>query len=404
MSQFGFLLNTAATIKIGLKGISSHGLLQSFVFLIILALAAHSSAQTPRPADGDTGLECSPFMNSMPMNFIQAIGSHNSYKLAIPAPELELIRNYRAQSAITLDYSHLTLTQQLDLGMRQIELDILYDPEGGRYADPLLPKQTIGLSGSKLYDNSNMKQPGFKVLHAQDLDVRSNCDTWIICLTEIKNWSDKNPLHVPILIIFNAKTGGSAYPGTTDALSFDSKAFDDLDQELLSVFNKKQLITPDDVRGNFPTLKEAVIENGWPSLATARGKVFFALDEGPEKVKIYSRGNASLQGLPMFVNSVDEQADHAAYFTMNNPLQDRARIRAAVKSGFIVRTRADANTIEARTNDSSRREAAFSSGAQYISTDYYQPRLEFSEYSVSLPGNRVARCNPLLFDLDCSAR
>ena len=404
MSQFGFLLNTAATIKIGLKEISSHGLLQSFVFLIILALAAHSSAQTPCPADGDFGLECSPFMNSMPMNFIQAIGSHNSYKLAIPAAELELIGNYRAQSAITLDYSHLALTQQLELGMRQIELDIVYDPEGGRYADPLLAKQTIGLSGSKLYDNSNMKQPGFKVLHAQDLDVRSNCDTWIICLTEIKNWSDKNPLHVPILIIFNAKTGGSAYPGTTDALSFDSKAFDDLDQELLSVFNKKQLITPDDVRGNFPTLKEAVIKNGWPSLATARGKVFFALDEGPEKVKIYSRGNASLQGLPMFVNSVDEQADHAAYFTMNNPLQDRARIRAAVKSGFIVRTRADANTIEARTNDSSRREAAFSSGAQYISTDYYQPRLEFSEYSVSLPGNRVARCNPLLFDLDCSAR
>jgi hypothetical protein len=404
MSQFGFLLNTAATIKIGLKEISSHGLLQSFVFLIILALAAHSSAQTPRPADGDTGLECSPFMNSMPMNFIQAIGSHNSYKLAIPAPELELIRNYRAQSAITLDYSHLTLTQQLDLGMRQIELDILYDPEGGRYADPLLPKQTIGLSGSKLYDNSNMKQPGFKVLHAQDLDVRSNCDTWIICLTEIKNWSDKNPLHIPILIIFNAKTGGSAYPGTTDALSFDSKAFDDLDQELLSVFNKKQLITPDDVRGNFPTLKEAVINNGWPTLATARGKVFFALDEGPEKVKIYSRGNASLQGLPIFVNSVDEQAEHAAYFTMNNPLQDRERIRAAVKSGFIVRTRADANTMEARTNDSSRREAAFSSGAQYISTDYYQPRLEFSEYSVSLPGKQVARCNPLLFNLDCSAR
>ena len=404
MSQFGFLLNSAATIKIGLKGSPSHDLLQSFFFLITLALAAHSSAQTPCLADGDFGLECSPFMNSMPMNFIQAIGSHNSYKLAIPAAELELIGNYRAQSAITLDYSHLALTQQLELGMRQIELDIVYDPEGGRYADPLLAKQTIGLSGSKLYDNSNMKQPGFKVLHAQDLDVRSNCDTWIICLTEIKNWSDKNPLHVPILIIFNAKTGGSAYPGTTDALSFDSKAFDDLDQELLSVFNKKQLITPDDVRGNFPTLKEAVIKNGWPSLATARGKVFFALDEGPEKVKIYSRGNASLQGLPMFVNSVDEQADHAAYFTMNNPLQDRERIRAAVKSGFIVRTRADANTIEARTNDSSRREAAFSSGAQYISTDYYQPRLEFSEYSVSLPGNRVARCNPLLFDLDCSAR
>jgi hypothetical protein len=89
---------------------------------------------------------------------------------------------------------------------------------------------------------------------------------------------------------------------------------------------------------------------------------------------------------------------------MNSPTQDQERIRAAVKSGFIVRTRADANTMEARNNDSSRREAAFSSGAQYISTDYYQPRLEFSEYSVSLPKNRSARCNPLLLNVDCTAR
>lgn len=403
MSQLGFLHN-AAVKSFWFMGFTSQALLKFSVILIPLILATQSSAQTPCPAGGDTELECSPLMNSMPMNFIQTIGSHNSYKLAIPVPELELIRAYAEQSAITLDYSHLTLTQQLDLGMRQIELDIIYDPDGGRYADPLLPRQTLGLSGAQHYDNRNMKQPGFKVLHAQDLDVRSNCDTWIICLSEIKSWSVKNPQHVPILIIFNAKTGGSAYPGVTEALAFDSQAFDELDQEVLSVFDKTQLITPDDIRGNYPTLREAVINNGWPSLAVSKGKVFFALDEGPEKVQIYSRGNASLQGLPIFVNSIDEKADHAAYFTMNSPIRDKERIRAAIKSGFIVRTRADANTMEARNNDISRREAAFSSGAQYISTDYYQPRLEFSEYSVVLPENLVARCNPLLLNLDCTAR
>lgn len=403
MSQLGFLHN-AAVKSLWFIGFLSQALVIFSAILSTLILTAQSSAQTPCVADGDTELECSSMMNSMPMNFIQTIGSHNSYKLAIPAPELELIRAYSEQSAITLDYSHLTLTQQLELGMRQIELDIVYDPEGGRYADPLLPRQTLGLIGAEHYDNRNMRLPGFKVLHAQDLDVRSNCDTWIICLGEIKSWSDKNPQHVPILIMFNAKTGGSAYPEVTAALAFDSQAFDDLDQEVLSVFDKTQLITPDDIRGNFPTLREAVISNGWPSLAVSKGKVFFALDEGPEKVQIYSRGNASLQGLPIFVNSVDEQADHAAYFTMNSPIRDQERIRTAVKSGFIVRTRADANTTEARNNDNSRREAAFSSGAQFISTDYYQPRLEFSEYSVVLPENLVARCNPLLLNLDCTAR
>lgn len=411
MSRLEFLFN-AATASFWFKRFYSQIFSQTAAPLLILlftstvtpSLTAQSSTQSPCVTDGDIETQCSSIMDAMPMNFIQAVGSHNSYKLAIPAPELELIRAYREQSAITLDYSHLTLTQQLDLGMRQIELDIVYDPEGGRYADPLLPKQTLGLNGAQRYDSRNMVQPGFKVLHAQDLDVRSSCDTWIICLTEIKNWSDTNPHHVPILIMFNAKTGGSAYPGVLEALPFDKQAFDDLDQEVLSVFNQSQLITPDDVRGDFPTLREAVLNSGWPSLASVRGKVFFALDEGPEKVQIYSRGNTSLQGLPIFVNSVDEQADHAAYFTMNSPIRDQERIRAAVRAGFIVRTRADANTMEARNNDYSRSEAAFSSGAQYISTDYYQPRLEFSEYSISLPKNSAARCNPLLLELNCKGR
>ncbi|MFT6092200.1 MAG: hypothetical protein ACJA2Q_000082 [Pseudohongiellaceae bacterium] len=407
MSWSDFLFNTGAN-SLWLKQFSPQTLIKAVAIFIIfnsaVTLSAKTSAQAPCVAHGDTELECSSSLNSLAMNFIQTIGSHNSYKLAIPPLELELISAYREQSAIALDYSHLTLTQQLEMGMRQIELDIVYDPKGGRYANPLLPRQTAQLSGAQRYDNSNMEQPGFKVLHAQDIDVRSNCDTWIICLTEIKNWSDKNPQHVPILIMFNAKTGGSAYPGVTEALPFDSQAFDDLDQEVLSVFDETQLITPDDVRGNFHTLKDAVINKGWPSLAASKGKVFFALDEGPEKVQIYSRGNASLQGLPIFVNSVDENADHAAYFTMNSPIQDQERIQSAVKSGFIVRTRADANTMEARNNDSSRREAAFSSGAQYISTDYYQPRLEFSEYSVTLPEKRAAICNPILLNLNCTAR
>lgn len=103
----------------------------------------------------------------------------------------------------------------------------------------------------------------------------------------------------------------------------------------------------------------------------------------------------------MFVNSVDENEDHAAYFTINSPIRDQERIRAAVKAGFMVRTRADANTMEARHNDTTRRAAAFSSGAQYVSTDYYVPRPEFSDYTVSLPGESPARCNPVRRDDLC---
>lgn len=362
--------------------------------LLILCSSSVHAAKCQQTTDiererctiADTGLR---------MNDLQAVGSHNSYKLAIPAPELARIRAYNERSAITLDYSHLPLKEQLNLGMRQIELDVVYDPQGGRFAEPLLPREAAGEPGAQAYDAAQMQKPGFKVLHSQDIDVRSNCMTWILCLTEIRSWSRANPEHVPILIMLNAKEGGSAYPGVEPALDFNEAAYSALDAETLSVFSWHEIITPDLVRGDHPTLREAVLANNWPNLDDARGKVFFALDERPEKVRTYARDRASLQGLPMFVNSIDGSADHAAYFTINDPEEAFERIQAAVAQGFIVRTRADANTLEARQDSTDRREAAFASGAQYISTDYYVPRLEFSSYQVQLPSDNAARCNPV---------
>ena len=373
------------------------------ILLAGCALLSSITSNAQHARDCDTALEgpCAIDSEALSMNDMQAIGSHNSYKLAIPALEMALVKAYNQDSAVSLDYSHLRLTTQLDMGLRQIELDIVYDPEGGRFADPLLPRETARTYGAMPYDARDMHTPGFKVLHSQDIDVHSNCATWVICLEEIKAWSDANPDHVPILIMFNAKEGGSAYPGVTPALDFTREAYRALDAETLSVFPADRIIKPDDVRGDFDTLREAVLAGNWPALDNARGKVFFALDERPEKVRTYMDGRSSLQGLPLFVNSISEQEDHAAYFTMNNPLVDQERIRAAVNAGFIVRTRADANTREARVNDTSRREAAFASGAQYISTDYYVPRLEFSDYSVSLPGGAAARCNPVRLDSRC---
>ena len=53
----------------------------------------------------------------------------------------------------------------------------------------------------------------------------------------------------------------------------------------------------------------------------------------------------------------------------------------------MVRTRADANTVQARNNDTSQREQAFASGAQAISTDYYLPAQHFgNDYQVQIPG------------------
>jgi hypothetical protein len=85
-------------------------------------------------------------------------------------------------------------------------------------------------------------------------------------------------------------------------------------------------------------------------------------------------------------------------------VQDAKRIRAAVEAGFMVRTRADADTLEARDGRTERREAALASGAQYVSTDYMQPDARFGSYSVRLPGGATTTCNPVRAKKQCDGR
>ena len=61
----------------------------------------------------------------------------------------------------------------------------------------------------------------------------------------------------------------------------------------------------------------------------------------------------------------------AAVFNIQDPRPEEARIKALVAQGFLVRTRTDADTTEARNHDLGRLEASVRSGAQIISTDYY---------------------------------
>lgn len=111
----------------------------------------------------------------------------------------------------------------------------------------------------------------------------------------------------------------------------------------------------------------------------------FALDAPPEQVAVYRGQRRSLEGRAMFVN-IDETSPAAGYITLNEPQEQAVRIAAAVKAGIIVRTRADADTVEARSGDTARREAAFASGAQFVSTDYMSPDVRFGAYRVELPG------------------
>jgi hypothetical protein len=326
------------------------------------------------------------------VNDLMSVGTHNSYKQAIPDAEMAALKVRRPRAGVTLDYSHRPLNEELDDGARQLELDFYYDPEGGRFSDPLGPR-AIG-SHIDPRHAAQISKPGFKVIHVADFDFRSTCLTFVSCLRDIKAWSVAHSDHIPILILINAKDDDPIAPEGVKVLKFDAAAFDAFDAEIASVFSKKDLITPDQVQGSYPTLREAVLAGNWPKLKDARGKILFALDESPNKVALYRGARKSLEGRFAFVNT-DENSPAAAYLTLNEPASDAARIRAAVQAGFLVRTRADADTIEARSNDTKRRELALASGAQYVSTDYMRPDKRFGEYQVRLSDGVVAVCNPV---------
>jgi len=327
------------------------------------------------------------------MNDIQAIGTHNSYKAAISPQEMGLLRAVSPQSAAGLDYWHEPLTRQLEAGARVIEIDVVNDPEGGRYADPASPRiaQAQGLS-PPAFDAAPMRAPGFKVIHVQDIDYRSVCQPLLACLRELRTWSEAHRDHTPILVMMNLKRGPSPAPGGVTALDFDGAAFDALDAEVRAGMGAARLIAPDEVQGDYATLREAALAGHWPLLDAARGRFFFVIDEDYAVGEAYRGARRNLEGRVFFVNA-PETSPVAAYLTLNDPIADGARIRAAVAAGFIVRTRADADTVEARSNDTRRREAAFASGAHYVSTDYMSARADFGPYNVTMAD--VARCNPV---------
>lgn len=367
----------------------------SLLPLSLLCLLAPSALATATPAD-PAALD-----NRLHMNGIVTIGTHNSYKKPLSAEELALIASRKPETAAAIDYGHRSLTEQLETGARQLELDIYHDPQGGRFVAP----KGAAMTGRPLPDGfvERLTPPGLKVFHIPDVDPYSQCQPFTACLAEIRRWSDAHPGHTPLMILINAKQDASPIPGGIGALPFDEAAFDHVDQEIRSVLPPQKLITPDDVQGRHPTLRDAVRDGGWPTLAQARGKIWFALDEKPAVVAVYRGSRASLEGRVMFINT-DTASPAAAYMTLNDPLRDADRIREAVAAGIIVRTRADANTAEARRNDTHPRDAALAGGAQYISTDYMWPDARFGDYQVRLPGGAIALCNPVSAPDICAGR
>jgi hypothetical protein len=311
-------------------------------FIAAACATPHTSEVAPYPRDGE-----------LRINQLQAVGTQNSYHLRPPGESV----------VPQWDYAHLPLAQQLDEGVRQLELDVHYGADGR-----------------------------FRVFHVPAGDENTTCAFLHDCLSAVRLWSAGHPFHQPIVVLVQPED-------EFDAIKIDGH-YDALDAEVRAVVPRDRLITPDDVRAGRATLTAAVRGGGWPTLSESRGRLLFVLaDEGRHRAA-YSNGGTSLDGRVMFVYGQDGSPLNAIR-NVPDPIRGEAEIRRLVQEGYLVRTEADEDGFEARVGDTTRVQAALRSGAQLISTNYPTPAA-VTNYLVAIPMGEPSRCNPVAAGARCT--
>ena len=323
--------------------------------------------------------------DTLQLNKIRVIASHNSYKKHPHPKALKFLKKFQQKlgeqnNPDYIDYGHLPFEEQFtEYNVRGVELDVNYDPKGGHYRRR---RVNLFICGQKQRIKSqSMRDPGFKLLHISDVDFETNYLTLIDALRAIKKWSSENPKHVPIFINIEAKGSHPAdeskmlkFLGFKKCIPFDSIAYVKLEAEIASVFSDEDIFKPKNLQLSYASINDRILNEGYPTVGTCLGKVIFIL-EGNKQSLYRSFKN------PLMFYYGEPDDPNTAFLLRNNPKGNENEIHKLSKR-FIIRTRCDALTVESRNNDYSVWNAALSSNAQVISTDYYKPDLRWSAYKV----------------------
>ena len=302
-----------------------------------------------------------PLDETLRLHHVQMKGTHNSYHVA---PSQGVVAEW--------NYTHAPLYEQLDVqGVRQFELDVHYH-------------------GAE----------GFRVYHVAIIDEQTTCRTLAACLGELRRWSDGHPGHHALVVVLEAKsaTGGAPIQGH----------YEELEAEILGVWPRERILTPDDVRGTHPTLREALAEDGWPTLAETRDRVLFVListsREPVDHTVEYAALHPGLEGALLFVRSDDTTLPHAAVVEFGDARGHEDELRALATQGFLLRSAADSTDPENAPTNPERRDAALDAGVHLVNTDFAAPPAEGSDgYWLDLPGGAPSRCNPVTAPPECTA-
>lgn len=313
--------------------------------------------------------------DSVSVSRLQLIGTHNSYHIVPDDVALRLMGAFSRAAVQANNYSHRPLREQLDtLKIRQFELDLYVDRKGGKFASPAT-LEIAEQEGSEVpfYDKEVMKKPGIKILHSVEFDFRSHHQTLRNALRELNDWSSSNREHVPIFILLELKDETFSPRLRPDKWNRDDLI--GLEKEILAELPLDRILTPSKVKGNAKTLRERILKEGWPTLGESRGKFVFLLDNESGPLKDYMQMHPDLQDALIFP-SLNQDHPCAAFLKRNDPIRSFSEIKELVSSGFLVRTRADAELQPLYSNSTEQRDKAIASGAQLISTDFPEPRTE----------------------------
>lgn len=297
--------------------------------------------------DHDAGADA--YVEPLRLNHIQLRGTVNSahdWNEEIGLPEELMERGA---------YRHLPFEEQAGVqGIRQFDLDL--------YGDQ------VGAFGLEVISDARWLLDG------------SICLDFYRCVEALRDWSDQNPGHAP-LVLFLGETFNRREPWLW-------RQFDDVERILSGLFGRGRLISPAEVRGGHPDLMAALEVEGWPTLDEVRGRVMVVLnDRGIHREKYLERGGFDPADRFMFVMGDPQHPDPSEVVFTFDPAGEAAlpEIERLSRRGFLV---------HASTDDAEMVPRLRAAGAQMVATRFPD------EVLWSLDEGAVA-CNPLSAPAHC---
>ena len=193
--------------------------------------------------DGDLNAELA---SGLKFNELSFIATHNSYQTAATDTTKKLYHNlsditFGLVSPHTADFESETLTDQLNSGIRSLEIDVeVFDRDG---------------------------EISFTCMHSPNLEMTTTCYDFELAMKEISMWSDNNPDHLPITIIIEPK---EAFLPLEDMKKFSIDYADDFDSVLRKVLGEK-LFTPDDMLRDYDSFGEMRKADDWCKVSDRKG-------------------------------------------------------------------------------------------------------------------------------------